>query len=288
MIVDCFLYNGEREIVRWRLRELDPVVDRFVLVEATRTFSGSPRRLLFDPSDPLFAPYAGKIAPVVCDDLPDYPVGTSRMYETESIQRNAIAPAISDCGPDDLVMMSDADEIPRRSAVEALAERFARARRLGSPRPLWCAIFEATCHYYWLDLVSPIWTPWLGTHIAAGDVVNRLGGHWLRMNNHDARRIPRAGWHFSFFHSPAEHAAKLADWSHIEFNRPPMNDPAWLDARRRAGLDWDLTREAPLIWTPLALDSAPDFVLADPETLRRFVGRPDLHLTPGGYPRMIV
>ncbi|MBW2533223.1 MAG: glycosyl transferase GT17 family protein, partial [Deltaproteobacteria bacterium] len=41
MIYDCFPFFNELDLLKIRLEELRPVVDRFVLVEATRTFGGA-------------------------------------------------------------------------------------------------------------------------------------------------------------------------------------------------------------------------------------------------------
>ncbi len=48
MIYDCFLFFNEFKILRLRLQELKDVVDQFVLVESTRTFSNKPKPLFFE------------------------------------------------------------------------------------------------------------------------------------------------------------------------------------------------------------------------------------------------
>ena len=47
MIVDVILFYNELEMLEYRLETLYPVVDKFVIVEATRTFRGNPKPLLF-------------------------------------------------------------------------------------------------------------------------------------------------------------------------------------------------------------------------------------------------
>ena len=68
-VVDVFMYMDEAEIVELRMHELDGVVDVFVVVEATRTFSGRPRSPLFNASSPAMAPFAGKIRQAFVTDL---------------------------------------------------------------------------------------------------------------------------------------------------------------------------------------------------------------------------
>ncbi|EPW8522930.1 benzoate transporter, partial [Enterobacter hormaechei] len=48
MIYDCFLYYDEDMLLDIRLHTLADVVDRFVIVEATHSFTGIPRELHFD------------------------------------------------------------------------------------------------------------------------------------------------------------------------------------------------------------------------------------------------
>ncbi len=43
MIYDCFLYYDEDMLLDIRLNTLSAVVDRFVIVESTHTFTGLPK-----------------------------------------------------------------------------------------------------------------------------------------------------------------------------------------------------------------------------------------------------
>ena len=58
MIYDCFTAFNELELLEIRLHELSPVVDRFVLVEATRTHSNLPKPLYFRDNWSRFAAVA--------------------------------------------------------------------------------------------------------------------------------------------------------------------------------------------------------------------------------------
>ena len=46
MIVDCFPFFNELDLLELRLNELKDVVDVFVLSEATLTFTGKPSRFI--------------------------------------------------------------------------------------------------------------------------------------------------------------------------------------------------------------------------------------------------
>lgn len=45
MVYDCFIFFNEFEQLNIRLHELNPIVDRFVLVESNQTFSGNMKPL---------------------------------------------------------------------------------------------------------------------------------------------------------------------------------------------------------------------------------------------------
>jgi hypothetical protein len=68
MIYDCFTFFNELELLEMRLHELADVVDRFVLVEATRTHTNQPKPLFYHENRARFADFADKIIYVIVDD----------------------------------------------------------------------------------------------------------------------------------------------------------------------------------------------------------------------------
>ena len=69
-VFDCFTFFNELDVLEIRLAELDPLVDHFVIVEATRTFTAKPKPLYFADNRKRYDRYAHKIIHVVVDDLP--------------------------------------------------------------------------------------------------------------------------------------------------------------------------------------------------------------------------
>ena len=47
MIYDCFPFFNELDLLEIRLNILDPIVDKFVLVESTQTFNRQPKPLYY-------------------------------------------------------------------------------------------------------------------------------------------------------------------------------------------------------------------------------------------------
>jgi beta-1,4-mannosyl-glycoprotein beta-1,4-N-acetylglucosaminyltransferase len=120
-VFDCFPFFNELDVLEIRLAELDPLVDHFVIVEATRTFTANPKPLYFADNRKRFDRYAHKIIHVVVDDLPlDAPTHWIR----EAYQRDAIMRGLAAAAPDDRIIISDCDEIPKPVLLQrALALR---------------------------------------------------------------------------------------------------------------------------------------------------------------------
>lgn len=119
-IFDCFMFFNEFDVLSIRLYELYDQVDYFVLVESDTTFQGNRKPLLFDENKEKFAPYLDKIIYVPVRDMPI----TQNPWERETHQRNAIMRGLKNCQKTDVIIISDADEVPSREAVEKLRERY--------------------------------------------------------------------------------------------------------------------------------------------------------------------
>ena len=126
MIYDCFTFFNELDLLELRLNTLSEVVDRFVICEATRTFTGKPKKLLFEDNLKRFANFTGKITYIVVDNLLPEEEVAKDLYHlpwvNENRQRNALIQGLADAKDDDIFMVSDLDEIPRPEAVEEAAQ----------------------------------------------------------------------------------------------------------------------------------------------------------------------
>ena len=115
MIYDCFTFNNELDILDIRLHELAGLVDRFILVEADQTFKGNPKPLYYDNNKCLFKKFRDKIIHVVCD-FPTRPDNLflkkyNEAWAKQYFQRDQIGSGLASAGADDLIIVSDVDEI---------------------------------------------------------------------------------------------------------------------------------------------------------------------------------
>jgi len=130
MIFDCFTFFNELDLLEIRLFELYAIVDHFVLVEANKTFQGDPKPYYFKENESKFARFASKIIYVPIE-IPDGDLRSqistyaeNPTWAREYYQRDQIARGLSEASPDDLIIVSDVDEIiSAKKLRDAIATR---------------------------------------------------------------------------------------------------------------------------------------------------------------------
>ena len=113
-IIDCFMYFDEDLMLEVRLNTLFDHVDKFVICEATLDHSGKKKQLNFDIKK--FEKFEKKIKYIVVDDLPidvkKFKKNWHPAHCRDQFQRNALTRGFQDCEDNDLILISDLDEIP--------------------------------------------------------------------------------------------------------------------------------------------------------------------------------
>ena len=112
MIYDCFSYLDEDLLLDLRLNILNDFVDFFVIVEGNKTWQNNSKKLIFDINK--FKKFKDKIIYIAVEDLPD----GDNPYLRENHQRNCILRGLSKASKDDLIIISDLDEIPNPEALK--------------------------------------------------------------------------------------------------------------------------------------------------------------------------
>ena len=214
---DCSTFFNEAEILEVRLAELYDVVERFVVVEATHTHSGEPKALTFGDHHERFRPYMDKIRYVVVDEF----VGTFS-WQREAYQRDAILRGLDGCRDDDMVIVSDVDEILRREVVE----------RLRGGGPAFDTVFTTELDLFFYRLNYRFARNWRAAGAAPFRFIRQIGPNAVRyLAKQDIGHIIRdAGWHFSWMGDLNRFAAKLNAYAHQEhaqsFGEQKMADVA--------------------------------------------------------------
>ena len=119
-IYDCFQYFNEDHIVDLRLNILNEYVDYFVISESTKTHQGKDKKINFDITK--FSKFRNKINFIVADfnENINFKNHTGGESPIEQHQRNSLIEGIKDASPDDLIILSDSDEIPDLSKLSLI------------------------------------------------------------------------------------------------------------------------------------------------------------------------
>ncbi len=220
-VYDCFPFFNELDILEVRLNELDPVVDKFVIVEGTRTYTNGPKPLYFQENKERFAKFAHKIIHVVVDDLPT----EGDTWNRERHQRDCISRGLTDCVDGDIIMISDADEIPKMEVVRDY-------RIEQGPRK-----FLQQLYYYSLNnkYVNPDLWDWGRILPYKTYRENNMSPCQVRYTQVPPLRA--GGWHFSFVGNIEFIKKKISSWAHSEFNKPEINNDENITNAIKTGKD---------------------------------------------------
>lgn len=218
-VYDCFTFFNEFELLELRLESLWDLVDYFVIVEANKTHANEPKPFNFFERQKDFKKYFKKIRYVMDDsEVPYKGVGD---WSIENNQRNNIIQGLQDAEPDDLIMISDVDEIPNPQTLKILLDsQFDRSKDIEVIQyffpeefddrtlvPFRCMIraikllehCPVVCkmryHCYYFDWAS-YKTDWEGTVIGKHKFMK--SPQYFRNLRRVLPRIVEGGWHFSY------------------------------------------------------------------------------------------
>ena len=122
-IYDCFQYFNEDHIVDLRLNILNEYVDYFVIAESTKTHQGKIKKQNFDVKN--FPKFKNKIKLIIADYKEeinfDKHIGGESPIEQH--QRNSLIEGIKDASPEDLIILSDSDEIPDLTKLSQIKKK---------------------------------------------------------------------------------------------------------------------------------------------------------------------
>ena len=228
-IYDCFMYYDEDLLLDIRLNSLEKFVKKFVITEATYAHNGENKKLNFDINK--FKRFKDKIIYIVVDKQPknilELKKGDTKEKTGEKLilngmardyfQRENLAKGLVDAKDEDLILISDLDEIPN---LESLNFKNIKNNII---------IFEQKIFYYKLNLLYDNFL-WRGTRAIKNK--NFLSPQWLR--NIKSKKYPRwridtifskkkysdlmfvknGGWHFTCLKTPDQLEKKLINYAH--------------------------------------------------------------------------
>jgi beta-1,4-mannosyl-glycoprotein beta-1,4-N-acetylglucosaminyltransferase len=219
---DSVLVNDELDLLELRLRLLEDVVDRFVVVEAARTFTGRPKPLHVAGNRDRFRRWKDRLELVTAElsDRADsaMPLGASAVerrrhlaFSREREQERAQLRVLAEAAPDDLVILADVDELVHPGVVRWLLAHRSDPIRLRLRQAMYRANWEwPAC---WSDGPYAFRARDLDTDVMAQVMTGRpLAWH----AGHREDELDGCGWHFTSLGTFADVKRKLGAYSHVE------------------------------------------------------------------------
>ncbi len=238
-IYDCFCYFNEDMILELRLETLWNHVDFFVISEAVYTQTGNLKPLNFDIG--RFAKYKDKIRYLVVDH---FPPGEQGFWKNENYQRNFVINGLFDASPDDWILVSDLDEIPRPETIAS----FDPTRYLRGD-------FQQRPYAYFLNNLAvegdkP--AKWPGSKVTTFRSLKAFFGNATAVRSYKSagifrsikrsffrqfqvQHIAEGGWHFTWIMKPEKIVLKMESIAEQEFVREERKDVRYIDSTIRSG-----------------------------------------------------
>lgn len=212
-IYDCFNFFNELDILELRLNILYEYVDHFVIVESSVTHTGEQKPFYFEDNKERFSKFLDKIIHYKVYDTPNnflnlspsedntisminhfIETQTNRFnrsyqldYGRDFFQKECVRRPLVSCDDEDIIMISDADEIPNPEILKNLNDLDLENNRYSLNQNMYC---------YYLNVFKE--PTWYGTKLSKYKNVKTLSFNEVRGDEKLTIKLPKGGWHFSF------------------------------------------------------------------------------------------
>jgi hypothetical protein len=226
-VFDCFPFYNEFDLLELRIQELWDIVDYFVISEANTTHQNNLKPFYLKDNFSKFEKYASKIRHVMINDMPK----SADTWVNERYQRWCLSRGLVDLQADDIVCVSDCDEIPRPLALEAIKEDENNFNRYILAIPL---------NYFKINymMIDPC--------VKQNNIMVTRGRAFTNPQEERTRtfytdNLPRGyadedrcliehgGWHFTYFGKSDFAVNKLKNFAHAESNIPKYTENLDID-----------------------------------------------------------
>ena len=225
-IFDCTTFFDEKMMMEVRFNILDKFVHKFVVVESVFSHSGQKKNLNFKKTD--YPKFKEKIEYIVIEKEPDNLIKDNKDIKSDSYKRlnsikrieqsyNNMKLGLRDADDNDLIMISDNDEIPNLNGLDLneVNNEF--------------IIFEQLFFYYKFNLIYDQ-LRWSGTKACKKKNLTsfsnlrnlknkkypfwRLDTYFSEVKKINLKIISDGGWHFTNLKTPEELFKKLSNFGH--------------------------------------------------------------------------
>lgn len=214
MIFDCFTFYNELDLLELRLEEHYSHVDYFVIAEANKTHQGRSKPYFLEENWDRYKNFHDKIIHIKVDDMPEHP----NAWVLENFQRNALTRGLSSADPNDIIVVSDLDEVMRDTTFKTM-------------RDTQYSLYTCRCPMFYFKLNYMMTKPnSYFINAVASRAKNRYDPQTMRNMTLQFSQLPydyvdqnlltiqHGGWHFTYLGNTEHAANKLRNFAHQESN----------------------------------------------------------------------
>ncbi len=251
MIYDCFTFYKEFDLLKIRCEELKSLDIVHVVVECTHTFTGIEKPLFFEERKKDFEQY--NITHIIAHDPPN----TSNAWDNEKFQRNAIMKGLANCDDNDIVIIGDADEIPRAEAIKKYQIEMGQTSLVMDKFGYFLNCMEGK-------------QSWRSSRIMPYNYLKDKTPDQVRNSGFD-NQLENAGWHWSYLGGVEAIMNKLNSFSHQEVNTPKLNNEEVLKNKIEIGQSlW--SNEPHDLWPFIKINEEfPEYVQKNQEEFKHLI-----------------
>ena len=228
-VFDCFMYYNEDTVLELRLNYLDQFVDYFVIVESTFDHRGQKKELNFDINK--FINFKDKIKYFILNsqppDIEEIKTNDTENeksskyilngYKRDHYQRKYLSKGIEYADTDDLIIISDIDEIPKLENINL--EKVKNNLLLFNQKMCYYKFNLYQENYNWVGsrackkkkLINP---QWLRDIKPKKYPIWRLDNLFSNFKYNNIKFVKDGGWHFSYLNTPELIEQKLKSYTH--------------------------------------------------------------------------
>ena len=224
-IFDCFTFNDENSILEIRLNEMSKYVDIFVIIEFGQNHQGKKKGKKINEN--ILKKFEDKIRYIYVEKFNE----NMSSWERENYQRNYIQNGLYDANQDDIIIISDLDEIPNLKKINFndIGNSVYAFKQINSMYK-----FNLVRDFNWFgsklcklkNLKSPQWLRSLKVHKKYNYF--RIDKFFSKNYIFNFKIIENGGWHFGWIRDIEEIINKLNSFAHIEFNNSKFKNNEYI------------------------------------------------------------
>ena len=224
-IYDCTTFYNANFLFQTRFEILKNHIDYFVVCEANKDHTGNKKSFNFDLD--FLKKNHEKIIYIQVTDLPSIKLKGKKDYKLLKLQMENLFKGIKNAKDDDLIILSDEDEIPNPLKIHDFNSNYFKF-----------GFFMQNMYYYKINLlcVNGGKGDWPGSRICKKKnlksffklrilkLKNIKYPFWRIDKEKGIQTIENGGWHFSYLMTAEDIKKKIESMAHTEFNKEKYKD----------------------------------------------------------------